>query len=241
MKKRYIIIDENKIEYYLSKKKMKNINIRIKQDSNIYLSCPLNMKTEEAEKFLIQKYNWILKQQEKLSKYSGLKEQINLQTTGKVYFLGNLYILNIIPSIKNNVEIENENIKLYIKERYINNKNYINKYYDTYLKDEAYKIFEDLVIKYQKQMAKYVRSFPQIEIKKLKTRWGSCMPIKNKVTFNLSLIKTPMECIEYVVVHELAHFKYQNHSRNFYNLVEIYVPDWKDRRKLLNSKYSILV
>ncbi len=241
MEKRYIIIDENRIEYYLTKKKMKNVNIRINRDSNIYLSCPLKMKIEDAENFLIQKYNWILKQQKKLREYSSQKEEENVQDNGKVYFLGNIYFLNIIPSKKNSMIIEEKTIKLYIKEKYINNVNYINKQYDMCLKEISYKIFEELVIKYQKEMEKYVKRFPQIEIKKLKTRWGSCTPQKNKITFNLSLIKTPIECIEYVVVHELAHFKYQNHSKNFYNFVEIFISNWKDRRKLLNNKYSILV
>ncbi len=241
MEKRYIIIGENRVDYYLTKKKMKNVNIRIKKDSNIYLSCPLKMKTEEAEKFLIQKYNWILTQQKKLREYSREKEDENVQNNGKVYFLGNIYILNIIPSKKNNMKIEEKTIKLYIKEKYINNINYINKQYDRCLKEISYKVFEELVIKYQKEMEKYVKRFPQIEIKKLKTRWGSCTPQKNKITFNLSLIKTPIECIEYVVVHELAHFKYQDHSKSFYNLVEMFISNWKDRRKLLNNKYSILV
>ncbi len=106
MEKRYIIIGENRVDYYLTKKKMKNVNIRIKKDSNIYLSCPLKMKTEEAEKFLIQKYNWILTQQKKLREYSREKEDENVQNNGKVYFLGNIYILNIIPSKKNNMKIE---------------------------------------------------------------------------------------------------------------------------------------
>lgn len=239
MEKRYIIINEKEIYYYLNKKNIKNINIRIKPNGDIYVSCPLKMKTEEAEKFLIQKSSWILKQQCRLKEYSLKKE--DFKNGGKIYYLGNLYNLTVISDKSNFVEIFNTDIKIHIKERYIQNIEYIKRYYENCLKEKAYEIYRNLVVKYQCQMPKYVKSFPQIEIKKLKTRWGSCMPIKNKVTFNLSLIKTPMKCIEYVVVHELAHFKYQNHSKNFYNLVEFYISDWKERRKLLNKKYSILV
>lgn len=241
MEKRYIRINDTDIEYYLNKKKIRNINIRIKPDGKIFLSCPLKMKSEDAEKFLVQKYDWITKQQNRLKKYSAEKESYEFKNGGKTYYMGNLYTINIIPSKSNNVEIADDNINIFIKEKYIENSNYVQKYYEKWLKENATQIYTNLVAKYQKQMSKYVKSFPQIEVKKLKTRWGSCMPSRNKVTFNLSLVKTPLECIEYVVVHELAHFKYQNHSKKFYNLVEIYIPDWKVRRKLLNNKYNIVV
>jgi hypothetical protein len=71
----------------------------------------------------------------------------------------------------------------------------------------------------------------------MKSRWGSCLPSNNKVIFNLSLIKTPICCIEYVVLHELAHFKHQNHSKNFYNFITIFMPDWKERKKILDEEF----
>lgn len=64
--------------------------------------------------------------------------------------------------------------------------------------------------------------------------------MRNKVTFNLNLIKTPMYCIEYVVLHELAHFEYQNHSKNFYKFVEKFMPDWKKRKKILDEEFMLI-
>ena len=75
----------------------------------------------------------------------------------------------------------------------------------------------------------------------MKSRWGSCIPSRNKVIFNLNLIKTPMCCIEYVVLHELSHLKYQNHSKNFYNFISIFMPDWKERKKILNKEFMGIV
>lgn len=241
MEKRNIIINGNEFNYYLDKKKIRNINIRIKTNGDVYLSCPIKMRIDDAEKFLIKKYDWIIKNQNKIKNYYSEKESYIFKNNGKIYFLGNLYILNIFSNKSNSVQISNGYMNIYIKEKYFNDLDYIKRYYEKWLKEEAYKLYDILVTKYQEMMKVDVKNHPQIEVKKLKTRWGSCMPSRNKVTFNLSLIKTPMECIEYVVVHELAHFKYQNHSKNFYNLVEKYIPDWKNRRKLLNNKFSILV
>lgn len=232
MEKNYIIINGNEFFYYLTKKKMKNVNIRIKSDGNIYLSCPLKMKTKDAEKVLIDKYSWIVKNQNKIKEY--MLEKESLQESGKVYFEGKIYKLNIISSNNNSIKRTDSNINLYIKQRYSQNEKYIEKYYENWLKEECYNVCVNLIKKYQDNV-------PQIQIKKLKTRWGSCSPYQNKVVFNLSLIKTPIECIEYVVVHELAHFKEQNHSKRFYNIVEKYIPDWKIRRKLLNNKYNVVI
>ena len=67
-----------------------------------------------------------------------------------------------------------------------------------------------------------------------KTRWGSCSH-KNRLSFNIQLLRLPIESIEYVVVHELAHIEHKNHSREFWNLVEKYLPDFKARQKGLLS------
>lgn len=72
-----------------------------------------------------------------------------------------------------------------------------------------------------------------------KTRWGSCS-YKNSVSFNYYLAKLPVELIEYVVVHELAHIKHKNHGKDFWALVEKYLPDVKERRKNLRKFEKII-
>ena len=70
----------------------------------------------------------------------------------------------------------------------------------------------------------------------MKTLWGSCSVNRNKVTFNQYLTKAKPACIEYVVLHELVHFLYPNHSKKFYDFLSIYMPDWKERKKVLDTE-----
>ena len=65
------------------------------------------------------------------------------------------------------------------------------------------------------------------------SRWGSCQPKRNILTFNYQLIEAPMFCIEYVVTHEFTHFLYPNHSKLFYQQLSMFMPDWKDRKEVL--------
>ena len=67
-----------------------------------------------------------------------------------------------------------------------------------------------------------------------KTRWGSCSP-KNSVSFSVRLMAKPPEAIDYVVVHELAHILEHNHSKRFWAIVARYLPDYRERRKLLSG------
>lgn len=241
MEKNVIIIKNNKVDYYINRKNIKNIILRVKTDGNIVLSCPYKTKKEQVENFLIKKYDWILKQKSFFKKYELEKESNTFKNNGNIYFLGRKYTLYIIADKSNSVKFEDKIVNLYIKEKYVENLDYIKRYYDKFLKEKAFIIYKELILKYQNEMKRYVKEIPNLEIKKLKSRWGSCTPKKNLVTLNLNLIKTPIECVEYVVVHELAHFKHPNHSKAFYVLVEEFIPDWKDRRKILNTKYNIVI
>ncbi len=73
-----------------------------------------------------------------------------------------------------------------------------------------------------------------LKITSAKTRFGSCSG-KNSICFSCRLMQYPIEAIDYVVVHELAHIKHKNHSKKFYDLIEKYLPDYKDRQKLLKK------
>jgi len=75
--------------------------------------------------------------------------------------------------------------------------------------------------------------YPEVRVRYMTSQWGSCRPQKNAITLNSRLLEAPRESIEYVVLHEFAHFVHPNHSQQFYNLVSEFLPDWKERKKQL--------
>ena len=75
--------------------------------------------------------------------------------------------------------------------------------------------------------------FPKITCRKMKSRWGSCTAAKGRITLNVMLMEKPVECIGYVIAHELAHFVVQDHSKRFYGVLERVVPDWREMKKKL--------
>ena len=102
---------------------------------------------------------------------------------------------------------------------------------DTFYKKEILKYIPILVEKYALKM----NLFPTtISYRKNKRTWGSCN-YKNGLNFNILLMKFPIELMEYVVIHELAHIEHKNHSKKFWDLVQKYCPDYKQREKLFKS------
>ncbi len=113
----------------------------------------------------------------------------------------------------------------------IKHKNLDNRDLDFFYKEEAKKIISPIVEKYSDIMNLHPSS---IKYRKNKNTWGSCN-YKDGLNFNIFLVKFPFEVIEYVVIHELAHIKYKNHSKQFWKLVENYCNDYKIREKILKS------
>lgn len=79
------------------------------------------------------------------------------------------------------------------------------------------------------------RRVAEWRIRKMKTRWGSCNPVARRIWLSLELAKKPPECLEYVVVHEMAHLIEANHSKRFYALMDRFMPDWRERKERLES------
>lgn len=102
---------------------------------------------------------------------------------------------------------------------------------DKFYKDEIKKFIPPLVEKYSKKMNLYPTN---IKYRKNKRTWGSCNS-KNSLSFNTLLVKYPFEIMEYIVIHELAHIKHKNHSKDFWLLVEKYCPNYKKIEKLFKT------
>jgi len=142
-------------------------------------------------------------------------------------YLGQRYKLKVIPSKIEKVILDEQYLILYVKiDDEITKQRLIDKWY----RQQAKKIFNDILQKYLNILQ---TSINRLSIKKMKTRWGSCNYYKRYINLNLYLIRKDIKAIEYVILHELAHLTYPNHSKEFYNYIALYMPDWKARKKTL--------
>ena len=138
------------------------------------------------------------------------------------------WIKNSISKFEQNSISEDEFLYLGVRKKL---EDYKIKNLDTFYKKGIQKILPLKIEEYSKKMNLFPTS---ISYRKNKRTWGSCN-YKNGLNFNILLMKFPIELMEYVIIHELAHIKHKNHSKQFWDLVEFYCPDYKKREKIFKN------
>lgn len=230
-----IILNNKKIKYELNIKNVKNLNLRIKPDGTIYVSANNKISQKRINLFLIEHSDFIFNALKKYEETSKNKPEENKLITGeKIKILGIERNLIVKQGNNNFVFCDKNNFILTVKN--INDFELKQKTIEKWKKEKSNKLIKEICEAMYPCFKNYVSEFPEIKFRKMTSRWGSCQPQKNILTFNTLLIEVPVECIEYVVAHEFTHFLEANHSKNFYNKLEKIMPDWKQRRNLLNNK-----
>lgn len=223
------------IEYVLKRNAKKNINITIKDDGTVVVSAPKRVSISEINKVIESKIEWIEKARIKQSSKKIIHTDLNIQNGTKIYFLGDLKTVSILPSKTTSISINEDKILFEIKEKYLTNQEYINTHFYSALKEKLIFILKEYTNMYLKVMNLNIST---MKLRNMKSRFGTCMPTKKEIIFNTYLIHYPLESIEYVVLHEVSHLVHANHSAKFYNLIAKYMPDWKIRKNKL-KEYSL--
>ncbi len=229
-----IALNGKQIEYELQRKDVKNINLRIKADRTIFLSANPRVSENVIEEFIKSKSEYILKalaQYEELAKYAPKPKQY---VDGESFrILGHDRRLKVIEAKKNSVECDESYITLAVKNAndYELKKKLMDKWLMSICKDNIQSLCDAIYPKFQK----YGVVYPSIRYRNMVSRWGSCQPKRCVLTFNYALVEAPISCIEYVVVHEFTHFLQPNHSKKFYQQLAMFMPDWEERKKILEK------
>ena len=233
MIKRIKLLDRE-IEYELQRKRVKNINLRIKPDKTITVSANPRVQISRIERFILEKQKFILRALEKYSKMQKSllkpKQYIDGETV-KVF--GQDFALKVFLAKKNHVEIDEPFMNLYVKD--IHDASLKKKVLDKWLCKQVEQIVIRICEKVYPLFKKYSGDFPTIKFRKMTSRWGSCHTTKKVLTFNYALINAPIECVEYVIYHEFTHFIEPNHSKKFYLALSNFLPDYKQRKRLLRN------
>ncbi len=228
-----VTVGNRKIAYELTRKKVKNINLRIKPDGSVHVSASNAVTIAVIERFMKQKADFILSAIDKYNERNKING-VRLEDEEILSILGSDYMLFIYKGEYNYIEEDIGTLALYVTDT----DDYELKYktYITWLKPQCVKIMTTLC---QKAYDEYYRSlgikFPVIKVKDMRSRWGSCIPSKGILTFNVHLMEYPFAAAEYVVAHEFTHFLQANHSARFYAELAKFMPDYREREKLLKG------
>jgi len=220
-------------------KQSHGISIKVKAGGKIRVSLPWRTSFSEAETFLIKKQDWIKTAIEKMVELSNSKKTIFEQSLKNVTLFHHLEIVThnsnqidlkvagniILVKHPQTLDVKNEMVQEAIKKGIL-----------FAMKREAKKY---LPLRLKELSDEKGLQYNRVSIRDSKTRWGSCSGTNN-INLSLHLMKLPLHLIDYVILHELAHTVHKNHSKEFWNYLELLSPDsFKNAKEM--KRYSTLL
>ena len=227
------LIKIGELDIHLTRKDIKNLHISVMPpDGQVRVSAPDAMTNTAIRMAVIHRIPWIRRQQAAFAKQErqSTREMVNGETH---YLWGRRYRLEVIEldDLKSQtVKLKSGKLILTVNKGLSDEVKIklLSEYYRGRLKARA----PDLIDKWSKKTGVTISDW---QIQKMKTKWGSCNIEEGNIRLNLDLAKKPLPCLEYIILHELLHFKERQHNDRFKALLDIHMPDWRSRRDLLNQ------
>lgn len=225
-------IEVGNISIEVVKKNIKNIHLAVyPPNGRVRLAAPEGVNDETLRLYTISKLAWIKRQQRKFELQVRQSERKYIQRESH-YFFGKRYLLRVIEKNKPpQVTVSNKTyIELQVRPgaSLEQRQSILNEWYRAELK----KLIPELISKWESKMGVIVEEWG---VKQMKTKWGTCNIEKGKIWLNLELAKKPVQCLEYIVVHEMVHLLERKHNDIFLAYMNKYLPKWKTLKDELNK------
>ena len=231
------------IDITIQRKKIRSVRISITREGEVRLSIPKYVKESEAISFAESKIDWIKKNLERINRVKALepedfssvlfigesiKTEFIFNSRKQQVILGDDGIIRIYLKPETKSVISNEELLPYIPK--------INLMLDRWRAAELSKIITRLVEEWEPVMGVKAESFCY---RKMTSRWGTCNVVNHRITLNTELTKKSFPCIEYILVHEMAHLIERGHGPRFKAVMDKYLPHWRELRLELNDKMQL--
>ena len=224
------ILHIGSLEIEVTFKPIKNLHLSVHPPvGRVTIASPDFYDLEKVKIYAATKLGWIKREQAKIK--SQEREEPKLMITRESHqFLGKRYLLKVINATRPKLVLKHNTIELYAlpQATFAQKQKTLYNWYKSELETTVGK----LIVSYANQMKLTAVNFG---VRKMKTKWGSCSIEKRMLWFNIELAKKPMDCIEYIVVHELVHLLERNHNKNFIILMDKFLPSWRVQKKILND------
>ncbi len=226
----------NNIEINVTVRPVRAMRLTVRPTGEVCLSVPLGVSTKEIAAFLEKNGSWLDRTLDKV-RQKQLSSNLPQYVTGEMHLLwGKLLPLNVLEERgRESVAFYDDEIVMYCHaDRDVaGRKKTLYQGYYRLFRPVLYAMLHKWCNKLQVEM-------PDVTIRLMRTEWGSCTPRKNRMTFNVDMVRLPKDCMEYVVIHEFTHLVHPNHSAAFWALCdsrlrEVGLADSKTMRKMIRK------
>lgn len=211
----------------------KTLGLYVYRDGSVLVRAPLRARLADVFVFLQDRWAWL---QEKREQFADEPAPVALAFADGVRFLhlGRRYAIRLQPSTRTHIAVEDDELVVRMPPLELESQDEIEQAIRRWQRREALRVFPVRLAFCHEVMRDVQLPFPELRIRRMRARWGSCNS-KGVITLNLELIRMPPDCIDYVIIHELCHLQEFHHGPEFYALQARFLPDWAERKALLNS------
>ena len=215
-------IDMEGFTVTLTRKRIKNCHCRIHPSGEVRVSAPMRLSLDVITRFLNEKRGWIEGHRTRLLARP-VPQSLQLESGEFFYFLGERYTLWIDEndSIHQIDRYQNQLIMRIKPQTPLEQKQV---FLNQWIRHQMQALLPQLIEKWEAVIGVHADEW---RIKSMKTRWGSCHPLKKRICLNLRLMEKPVGCLESVIVHELVHLLEASHNARFYALMTQFMPEWR--------------
>ncbi len=228
---RKIQLGGHEITYECTRKKIKNVNLRVHSDGKLLVSAPFFVSDQQIDDIIREKEAFVLHALSRFAERKTRAVSFSFSCGEHLSVFGNDYKVYFTEN-KSEAQRKTDALVLFVRDK--DDTELKRKALKAYLEKELYSLISSLCSELY-PLFENATSYPKIKLRLMRTRWGSCAPKKAVLTFNTNLAFYPVSCIEYVVMHEFTHFLHADHSTAFYTALAEKMPDWKERKAWLNA------
>jgi predicted metal-dependent hydrolase len=225
------------ITFSLEYSPRKTLAIEVHPDRSIIVKAPADATIESIESKIIRRAAWIARQQRQFAKYAPPLPAPECVSGEGYRYLGRQYRLKLIENSSDKIRLWQGRLEVNTPTPF--DREHVERSISNWFRDRATLIFAERYQYCTKLVAPYgIEHNIGIELRTMSKRWGSCTP-NGKIFLNPLLVSATKDCIDYVIVHELCHLQFPNHSSSFYRLLTRIMHDWIDRQQKLNSQVEL--
>lgn len=217
------------VEYHLVRSRRRSLELRVYPDQRIEVRAPLRCPQRDIDAFIAQRQTWL---QKRLQQFAALPPAQKPGDGVRVYLLGEALTLEVLAGRKA-AHRDGDVLRLYCTAP--DQPDSVERALQRWLRSHAQTLFaQRLQHLFEPFRQRGHALLPELRIRSMRSRWGS-LSRHSGMTLNLALMHSPLECIDYVIVHELCHLEHMNHGPRFKQLMTKMMPDWQQRRRRLNG------
>lgn len=222
------------IEVIIERKSVKKIRLKVFPDGVVKLSAPLGVADEWINDYLSSKTKWIEKSLHYFKDTEANEFETIIHSGISTRILGRQK--RIIVNEGKIYKIEQKEDYVFIQSPTTGDKQALQQQFERWWQKQSKSYFLLVIERLYPIIAKHGIDKPALQVRKMKTLWGSCSRKHGKINLNYYLYKASPPCIDYVVLHELTHFLYPKHNKDFYEFLTVHMPDWKERKRILDHE-----